>query len=243
MPEFSDFIVYVDESGDAGMDRIDPSFPMLALSFCIVSKDVYACQIIPEMQSFKFKYWGHDAIILHEHEIRKTFNDFAFLRRDKDARESFMTDLTDLVKQSVFHIIASVIDKQKLSERYPEPRCPYQLALHFCMERLHEFLICEKQDGKTVHVIFESRGPKEDKDLELQFRRIADDEAHWGWRKVDFKTFDFQPVFVSKAANACGLQLADLTARPLALRALRPDQDNRSYNAIEEKLKSYKVFP
>lgn len=48
------------------------------------------------------------------------------------------------------------------------------------MERLHILMTAEKQDGKTVHVVFESRGPKEDKELELEFRRIAGNDSHWG---------------------------------------------------------------
>ena len=56
-------------------------------------------------------------------------------------------------------------------------RNPYQVALHFCMEQLHTMLSEEKQHGRTVHVIFESRGRREDRELELEFRRIAANDA------------------------------------------------------------------
>jgi hypothetical protein len=45
------------------------------------------------------------------------------------------------------------------------------------MERLHQMLTAQGQHGKTVHVIFESRGPKEDGELELEFRRIASNSS------------------------------------------------------------------
>lgn len=36
MPDFADFIVYADESGDHGMVSIDPQYPMFALTFCVM---------------------------------------------------------------------------------------------------------------------------------------------------------------------------------------------------------------
>ncbi len=94
----------------------------------------------------------------------------------------------------------------------------------------------EKQHGRTVHVIFESRGRKEDRELELEFRRIAANDGSPGPGRQDFGLFDFQPVFVPKAANSVGLQLADLTARPIALSQLRPNQPNRAFEIVRPKM-------
>ena len=38
MTNFSDYIVYVDESGDHNLVSIDRNFPVFALSFCILPK-------------------------------------------------------------------------------------------------------------------------------------------------------------------------------------------------------------
>ena len=104
------------------------------------------------------------------------------------------------------------------------------------MERLHVMLSREGQHGRTAHVIFESRGRKEDRELELEFRRIAANDGGAGPGRQDFGLFDFQPVFVPKAANSAGLQLADLTARPIALSHLRPDQPNRAFEIVRPKI-------
>ena len=101
----------------------------------------------------------------------------------------------------------------------------------------------QKEHGKSIHVVFESRGPKEDHELELEFRRIAGNEGQWGYRYDDFSSFDFQPVFIPKSANSSGLQLADLTARPIGLSYLRPNQQNRAFNTIKPKLGELKCFP
>lgn len=243
MAEFSDFIVFVDESGDHGLVTIDPEYPVFALAFCVMRKDAYVGQVTPAIQTFKFDIWGHDAVVLHEHEIRKSKGPFAFLMTDRALRERFYYRLNRLVQDAPMTIYASVIDKEALRRKYVQPRNPYEIAMLFCMERLHAMLLREGQEGKTVHVVFESRGRKEDAELELEFRRIAGNDGQWGYRRVDFGRFDFQPVFMTKATNAAGLQLADLTARPIALSRLRPGQVNRAYDIIRPKLGEVKCFP
>lgn len=243
MPDFSDFIVYADESGDHGMVSIDPQYPVFALTFCVMRKDEYVGAVVPAMQRFKFGIWGHDSVVLHEHEIRKSFGPFGVLRTDRALRTGFFDELNALMDAAPMKIFASVIDKEKHRAKYANPWNPYEIALHFCMERLQAMMNRFEQHGKTVHVVFESRGAKEDAELELEFRRIASNQSHWGYRRHDFSRFDFQPVFIPKAANASGLQLADLTARPIALSRLRPGQPNRAFEIIEPKLGGLKCFP
>jgi len=43
----SDYIVYVDESGDHSLTSIDPDYPVFVLSFCIFRKEVYASGVTP----------------------------------------------------------------------------------------------------------------------------------------------------------------------------------------------------
>jgi hypothetical protein len=240
---FSDYIVFVDESGDHSLTSIDPEFPVFALSFCVISKADYIAQVVPAVQNLKFKYWGHDAVILHEHEIRKTTGDFGFLRADRALREGFMADLSAMMAVAPITVIAAVIDKMKLTRKYADPWSPYQLALHFCLERLLLFLTSKGQAGSYVHVILECRGKVEDADLELTFRRIVNGSADWGWTTRDFSAMKIEPKFSKKSENSTGLQLADLTARPIALNTIRPGQPNRAFDIILTKMGNIKVFP
>lgn len=77
---FSDYIVFVDESGDHGMDSIDDGYPLFVLSCCLISKRDYMSTVVPAMQQLKFSMFGHDAVILHEREIRKDLGPFSVLR-------------------------------------------------------------------------------------------------------------------------------------------------------------------
>ena len=240
---YSDYIVFADESGDHGLESIDPEFPVFALAFCVVRVDEYINNIVPEMQALKFSTWGHDTVVLHEHEIRKSEKDFAFFRTDHLRKDRFMADLSAVMANAQMNVIASVIDKHRLTKTYNIPRNPYEISLLLCMKRLLETLLNQDQLEKLVHVVFESRGKREDRELESEFRQICANQGSWGYRNVDFSGMRFESVFVSKAANSIGLQLADLVARPIALSILRPNQSNRAYDIIKPKIWELKKFP
>jgi hypothetical protein len=83
--------------------------------------------------------------------------------------------------------------------------------------------------------------------LELEFRRIIG-----GQNMLRRSLANFEIRFVDKRANSAGMQVADLTARPIGLRIIRPEQPNRAFAIIERKLvsgagkkgiKAVKLFP
>ncbi|MCY4496567.1 MAG: DUF3800 domain-containing protein, partial [Rhodospirillaceae bacterium] len=152
------------------------------------------------------------------------------------SRVRFYDDLKGFVEAVPMMIFAAVFNKFGVRTGFADTRNPCRVALHIFTERLHVMLGEEGQHGRTVHVIFESRGKKEDRALELEFRRISANDRGAGPGRRDFGLFDFQPVFVPKAANSVGLQLADWTARPIALSHLRRDQPNRAFEIVRPKI-------
>ena len=44
---FSDYVVYVDESGDHSLTSINPDFPIFILALCVFHKRHYSEMIIP----------------------------------------------------------------------------------------------------------------------------------------------------------------------------------------------------
>ena len=50
MSEPSDYIVYVDESGDHGLLSIDPQYPVFVLAFCVFHKEDYRLIASPALQ-------------------------------------------------------------------------------------------------------------------------------------------------------------------------------------------------
>ncbi len=223
--QWSDYIVYVDESGDHSLTSIDSDYPVFVLAFCIFHKKYYAKSVVPAFTEFKFEHFGHDMIVLHEHDIRKEKNGFKF--KSKSAKLAFMAKLGAIIEEQNFIVISVVIDKNKLAQKYSQPENPYHLSLNFCLERLFFFLKEKQQQHLPTPVVVEMRGKKEDIDLELEFRRICDKSQN---------PYQFNLVFADKKANSPGLQLADLVARPIGLSVLRPDQPNMAFETLKKKL-------
>lgn len=224
---FSDYIVYVDESGDHSLTSIDPEYPVFVLSFCIFRKDSYAKTLTPAVRKLKFETFGHDMVVLHEIDIRKKKG--AFAKLGKAAREAFLDRLTDIIKNEDFKLIAVVIDKHGLKSRYSNPVHPYHLAMEFGLERIYRYLKSKGQDDRLTYLVCEARGAKEDAELELEFRRIRDGNNYF------HKPLPFELMIADKKTNSEGMQLADLTARPIGLSVLRPAQNNRAVAVLEEK--------
>lgn len=110
--QHSDYIVYVDESGDHSLTSIDEDYPVFVLSFCVFQKEDYAYRVTPALRMLKFSTFGHDMVILHEQDIRKKTGAFHLL--GKESREAFLEALNELVAQSNVTLFAAVIDKRKL---------------------------------------------------------------------------------------------------------------------------------
>lgn len=224
-----EYIFYGDESGDHSLVNVDSDFPVFVLSVCGFKINDYCKRIVPKFQSLKFRYFGHDMIILHEREIRKQEGSFSKLT-DMIFREKFLLDLTDVIKTSKFKIFSVVIDKHKLKyDLFPDN--PYAIALKHSLEEIYKFLKIRKIHDRRYYFVFEKRGSKEDKDLELEFRRITSGENIY--REL-FSGFNI--VFADKKSNSTGMQISDLTARPIGLRYFRSSQSNRSYDVIDEKI-------
>jgi len=226
---YSNFIIYVDESGDHGMQTLDPNYPVFVLALCVFHKRHYCENIIPALQKFKFRHMGHDLIGLHELEIRKEKGAFSNLFMSRQHKHAFHDELTDIIEASNFVLISCVIDKSALREKQGPVHNPYHVALGFCLETLYEFLQEKNQQSALTHVIFERRGKREDNELELEFRRLCDGANRLGIQL----TFDI--VFATKQVNSTGLQLADLVARPIGISVLRPGQGNRSFDVLKRK--------
>lgn len=231
MPDFNDYIVFADESGDHGLVSIDPHYPVFTLAFCLFSKEEYCHRAVPDVLQFKFKHFGHDQIVLHEHDIVKSKGPFAILR-DAGVREPFLDDLTSLVARAPMTIVASVIDKERYRTWYSDPASPYHVSMSFGLERLFLHLNSLGCRRGVTHVLFERRGPKEDQAAEREFKRICDGHNATGRR------LPFEMVMASKSCNSSGLQLADLVARPIGRKVIKPEQPNRAYDVIHTKLRT-----
>ena len=224
----SDYVVYVDESGDHSLSSVDKNYPIFVLAFCVFYKSHYASVVVPMLERFKFRHFGHDMVILHESDIRKEIDPFNIFP-NREEHQKFIDELTGVINGVNFILISCVIDKRRFAAKSSTDLNPYHIALASCLESLHELMVEKRQEKLKTHVVMECRGKKEDAALELEFRRICDGENRFGI------PLSFSPILADKRSNSSGLQLADLVARPIGRHILDMSQKNRAFEVLKPK--------
>jgi hypothetical protein len=238
--EFSDYIVFVDESGSPTMSAIDPNHPVFVLVFCIFNKWEYCDVIQPAIKRLKFEFFGHDMTVLHSHEIRKRSGEFDILMNET-RRLVFLKRLDDIVRGSKFEIVATVLDKRDVwdDQSANNPDFLYHHALWECIKKLHHRLKEKGELNKLTHIIAESRGKVENRNLVRVFEKISyaidfqdgDDDV-----RIKYHTDHFSLLFAEKKINSAGLQIADLVGHPIGRHAISPNQPNQAFEAIKDKI-------
>lgn len=232
--------VYFDEVGNPTLDATDTDFPVFAIALFICDSQTYTNQVITSVNNLKFKWFGHEGVILHSRDIRRATGDFAFLQNPNN-RQPFYQDLNGVMTDSDYRLIAVAIRKDRLAARYAYPADPYDLALLFALERLVSVLEAHEQTAVTI--IAEKRGANEDRVLHAAFQRIvtAGSEYVDGAR---FRAIRFTLRFLPKTMNIVGTQMADLAGYPIARRVLDPAKENPAYEIVRPKLcRQLKIFP
>jgi hypothetical protein len=233
LPESSDYIVFVDESGSPTLSPMDPHYPIFVLLFFIVRKDAYAESILPAITKLKFEFFGHDLTNLHSWDIRRAKGDFRILQNPA-RRVQFLSELSALLTEAEFLAIAHIVDKRLIQPSH-WLLSSYQVGFSLGLARVAHLLDQMEDSNKLVHVVAEARGHAENRELADHFRWISQDHAMDGDPR-------FQLKIVPKAINAAGLQLADLCAYPIGRYYLHPDRQNRAFEAIKGKI-SIARFP
>ena len=239
-------IVYLDETGDHSLEKDDKDFPLFVLTMVVCDDDEYIQKIVPSVNRLKFDYFGHEGIIFHSREIRKAQKDFNFLL-NPNARQPFYERINQIMREADYKLIVTAIRKQDHRAKYGTSVAnPYDLSLTFSMERLLHLL--EANGDKNVYIMAESRGKKEDAELENSFLRII--SYGTDYCSADrFKRINLKLCFRSKLMNIVGMQLADLAGYPIARKILNPERENPAYETIADKfyesenVRGLKVFP
>lgn len=226
----TDYVMFLDESGDHNLKAVDENFPLFCLCGCIFEKEHYHEVARPLVDEFKMRFWGSTDLILHSRDIRKQQGAFYFLE-DEERRREFYGALDQLIAQLDFSIIAAAILKREHIARYGDRAVhPYHLSLEFVMER---FVLTMRRQGQgnQGHILAESRGKVEDNLLKEEFFRLKSEGSH-------YQTFEEITTLWTerKRKNIVGLQIADLAAYPIARKVLRPEVEHLSYNVLRDKI-------
>lgn len=221
-PRSEEWLIFLDESGDHSLEAIDAEFPVFALCAVAIRRDDYGSLVIPAVAQLKLDTWGHEGVVLHGSDIRRSEGPFARLMVPK-VREAFMQRLAGLIEALPFRIHVCVIDKRRAMS-YPPAGGIYVSALGACLKTLAEQGVIHPESHWQI--LAESRGGREDEALRRAY------EVPDGCLNGTRPRLEFAP----KHANVIGLQLADLCARPLARLAFQAKGPDRIQSLLADKI-------
>jgi hypothetical protein len=213
--------LYIDESGDhVFRDLEEAGHRYLCLLGCWFRGADYHV-FHARLERFKQRHIPHnpdEPVVLHREDIINRRRAFWRLR-DEERATVFDRDLLELLAQAAFRVVAVVIDKKALQERYPVPAHPYHLGLGFLLQRYCGFL---NHINRCGDVMAESRGGREDRLLKDSYARVYQ-RGVWMTRAEFFQhaLSSTQLKLKPKSANIAGLQLADLLGNPVRQAILR----------------------
>lgn len=166
----SKYLLFLDESGDHGLKKISPDFPIFVLTGLLFSEASYT-DVCAKIDAFKQKFFGNTDVIMHRRDMSKYEKGFEILFDDNTKRQ-FYHDLNKILQDADYTVISSVINKQKHIDTYGKlADDPYEIALTFVMERTL-FEADDKQDVTNIHVTIEGRGKKEDAQLAKRYNEL-----------------------------------------------------------------------
>lgn len=95
-------ILFLDESGDHSLDKIDPQYPVFALGGCIIDLDYHDQYLTSKLSQYKKELFGRDDFIMHTADIARVRGVFRALT-DKAVRERFYDRKMALARRKPRH--------------------------------------------------------------------------------------------------------------------------------------------
>lgn len=243
---FSDYIIFCDESGDQGLNN--KGNKIFLLNFCIFNKDDYL-EFSKNLKALKLKYFNDDVFVFHDSELTKRRYHKEKLKRNKNTEEALLSlededvpclleDIEKLIDATPFKILAVVVDKrtnENLSHidaiLKQSKRSLYQECLKKGLEALHRFLCECNMETSSTHLVMEEIGNNESE----KWRSLAYEVSTNSSNELSLP-FPIHLKIIKKELNNEGLQLADLTAKNVGQLFLDPNGANRTFEILNRKL-------
>ena len=220
-------VMFLDESGDHNMTRIDPRYPVFVLGGVIMDVDYSTGPLREAVGDFKREMFKPTDITLHTADIARNRNGFEPLQ-DTIFRVRFYNRLNSLMRSLEYSVVACSIRKEAFRALHgvfaPDPY-------------LHAFSILAKifcsdldKTGSSGIIISESRDTVLNRRLEAEwFALKSSSAAEDRMERLNSLTI------LGKNDNVAGLEIADLVVSPVGRKVIgRADHDD--WRIVEEKM-------
>ncbi len=164
----AEYIVFIDESGDDNIARVDPNYPIFVLGAVIMEKTYHNTEAIQKVARFKSDFMTPGQI-LHTVDILRNQKGYEFLK-DSNTRQLFYSGLNALIADLEFTLITAILDIPKAIAKWGlQQRTPYVYLIQLLLERIY---LCLRSQG-TAKVFAESRQPHLDALIHAEFQRVC----------------------------------------------------------------------
>jgi hypothetical protein len=237
----SDKVLYIDETGDHSLSKIDKSYPLFVLTGILVDEQYHDTELTDKLNQFKIRHFGDSKIVLHSQEMthpQNASNPLYVRFMDAVFRRKFYADFDRLLESIDIQIVACVILKNNHFAKYGlEAKDPYLLSFDNLLNRL----LFELDDQQRGRIVAESRNSILDSQLEIAYL-TARVEGTNKVQPAEIKLkLDSGLQFRRKVDNIAGLQIADMVATPIAryyMQKLERPGNQLAYKTVFTKVRS-----
>jgi hypothetical protein len=233
--------LFIDETGDHSLSKIDDSYPIFVLSGVVIDDAYHDAEVTTKLNALKSKHFETTDVVLHSKEMThpQSAKSREYMRfMDAEFRRRFYKDFEHLLAGLDISLVACVIMKNKHFAKYGlEAKDPYLLSFDNLINRL----VFDLKDGQKGRIVAESRNSVLDNQLEIAYLSSRVE----GTNKVQAAEIKLKLEgsisFKQKADNVAGLQLADMVASPLARHFLgKPERVGHqlSYESVFAKVRN-----
>jgi hypothetical protein len=226
------YLAFLGESGETGLRRANPEYPVFALAAVVCLERDYTTRIDRQFKQFKATQLGSPDTILKPRALAKQQGAFAPLSH-REKRRQFSHALSELITTLPVTVMVAVLNKEMHRREYgASERNAYSFALPFVMERL-VYLMTSRHDGAST--VAQIRGPREDAALRVVWLEHLAGGSYYH-AATEFSSRLVKLDFRNESDNSTGLQLAGLAASACARFVLDPEQPHATYAALSPKL-------
>ena len=211
--------IFVDESGTSspGPPNLPQVFALGAVAF---TTEDHQQDYIRRANELKRNFFGTSDITFHEPGIRQHIGLYYFGGIEK-TQEEFDMALSQLIEESEFVVFGAAIRKDAFSRDFVDagldpylPTNVYAVAITMLIERYVDYLAMTDMPKSMGRATFESIGPKEDAQHQLDYVRLLLEGSQWvsdssfrNWLETGLR-------FIPKRGSN-PMELADMVAREL----------------------------
>lgn len=224
--------LFIDESGDHNLIKIDQQYPVFVLAGVIIEEDYHNNQLTNVLNSLKTELFNTTDIILHTADITRNKNGFEALK-DTFVRERFFDKLNEFMSTSNYSVVAAAIKKVEHKNKYGKYALdPYHLCLEILIER---FVLELKARSSQGWIIAEKRDSLLDRQLRLAYDSLLNRGTRF-LRPSEVKKSITNFILKDKKENFTGLQIADLVATPIG-RYVLGKQTKKDFDIVKSKFR------